>query len=109
MGLLEEISARLQNVESLLIELKQNPFIYQPETQQEEFLTVEQASEFLNLSIQTIHNMTHEKRIPFMKRSKRCYFLKDDLIKYLKDGRKKTSSELSEEAERYNPGKKKGL
>jgi hypothetical protein len=44
-----------------------------------------------------------------MKRSKRCYFLKDDLIKYLKDGRKKTSSELSEEAERYNPGKKKGL
>jgi hypothetical protein len=36
-----------------------------------------------------------------MKRSKRCYFSKVELINYLKQGRKKTTAEIADEAETY--------
>jgi hypothetical protein len=44
-----------------------------------------------------------------MKRSKRCYFSKAELIEYLKGGRKKTGAEIEKEAEKYisRPGTRK--
>jgi hypothetical protein len=39
--------------------------------------------------------------LPVMKRSKRCYFSKVELINYLKLGRKKTLAETATEAEQY--------
>jgi hypothetical protein len=41
-----------------------------------------------------------------MKRSKRCYFSKVELIDYLKQGRRKTLAETAIEAERYCKTKK---
>lgn len=52
-----------------------------------ELLTVDQAAEFLHLKKATIYGKVSKGELPVMKRSKRLYFLKDDLIKYLKDGR----------------------
>jgi hypothetical protein len=50
--------------------------------------------------------MIHEKRIPVLKSHKRRYFLKTDLIEYLKQGREKSAFEISEEADRYVSNKK---
>jgi len=36
-----------------------------------------------------------------MKRSKRLYFSKNDLIEYLKKGRRKSNDEIEEEASNY--------
>jgi hypothetical protein len=36
-----------------------------------------------------------------MKRSKRCYFSKTELINYLKQGRKKTMSEIAIETDEF--------
>jgi len=36
-----------------------------------------------------------------MKRSKRCYFSKHELIEYIKDGRKKTNKEIDAEVSEY--------
>ena len=102
----EEINSRLSNIESLLLDIKHKPIDGPPPLYQDEFLTVQEASIFLSVSVQTIYNMTHEKRIPFMKRAKKCYFLKEDLTQYLKQGRNKTSEEISEEADMYINNKK---
>jgi excisionase family DNA binding protein len=104
----EEINVRLGNIESLLLDIKHKPAEGPSRPDPEEFFTVQEAAKFLKLSVPTVYTMIHEKRIPFMKAAKRCYFLKDDLINYLKTSRNKSSSEISLEANEYSD-KKKGL
>jgi excisionase family DNA binding protein len=96
----ETLDARLSNIENLLLDLKHSNHGYLS-TEVEELLTVQQAADFLSLSVQTIYGAIHRKQLPFMKRAKRCYFLKKDLIDYLKAGRKKTSAEIESEAEKF--------
>ena len=100
-----------QAVTSLLnevAELKNLLLVKQPNSQQEteELLTVEDTAKFLSLSVPTIYGLIHKGELPVMKRSKRCYFLKTDLISYLKAGRQKTAAELSVEADAYLNSKK---
>lgn len=77
-----------------------------PET--DELLTVQDAAKFLSLSVPTVYGLIHKGTIPFMKRSKRCYFSKVELINYLKQGRRKTNDEINSEAESYLSNNKKG-
>ena len=44
-----------------------------------------------------------------MKRSKRLYFSRTELLNYLKDGRKKSNAEIEQEAKAYLLNNKKGL
>ena len=44
-----------------------------------------------------------------MKRSKRLYFSRTELMEYLKEGRKKSNAEIEKEAEAYLLKNKKGL
>lgn len=41
-----------------------------------------------------------------MKRSKRCYFSKEDLVNYLKEGRKKTNKEMAATADQRKSNRK---
>ncbi len=72
-------------------------------------LNVKQAAKFLNLAVATIYTKTSNHEIPFMKRGKKLYFAQEDLINYLKEGRKKTNEEIQEEAEAYLTSKKGGV
>ena len=65
------------------------------------FLHIQETSEFLNLSVPTIYGYTSRQEIPHNKRGKRIYFLKSDLIEWLKSGKRKILSELKAEAESY--------
>jgi excisionase family DNA binding protein len=62
-------------------------------SESDQLLTVQQAAEFLILSVPTIYGLISSGTIPCMKRSKRVYFLKIELINYLKQGRKNRISE----------------
>lgn len=77
----------------------------------EEFLTVKDTATFLRLSVPTIYGLIHRGELPVMKRSKRCYFSKKELIAYLQAGRKKTNSEqdaeIQKETDAYLLTKKK--
>ncbi len=66
-----------------------------------DLLTVEQAAEFLHLSVPTIYGLISKGEIPVMKRSKRCYFTKADLLDYLKHGRKSSVLETAKKADDY--------
>lgn len=72
----------------------------------DELLTVQDAAKLLSLTVPSIYGLIHKGELPVMKRSKRCYFSKVDLINYLKQGRKKTNVETAFEAEQYLKTKK---
>jgi excisionase family DNA binding protein len=102
-----ELEARLDNIEALLINIKNEP---KPQASQPEaeVLTVPEAAKFLRLSVQTVYTLISKGTLPVMKRSKRCYFSKSDLLEYLKQGRKNTLAEIESSAVQYLVKKKKG-
>jgi len=62
-----------------------------------DLLTVDECAEFLSLRKQTVYGLIHQRKIPFFKKTKRVYFSKSELIKYLHSGRKKTIQEIEAE------------
>lgn len=95
-----QLFAKIENVEKLLL---QNVNIPQKAT--EELLTVQDAANFLSLSVPTIYGLISKGQLPVMKRAKRCYFSKDDLLDYVKQGRKKTLLEIEAEAQSFTKAK----
>jgi excisionase family DNA binding protein len=50
-------------------------------------LTVKEAAKLLNLAVPTIYGLVHRRQIPFHKKTKRLYFFKDQIIKWIQSGR----------------------
>jgi len=79
----------------------------QPSTYPDELFTIQKASEYLSLSVPTIYGKVSRNEIPFMKRGKRLYFSRTELMDYLKGGRKKSQEEIIEEVDSFLSNKKK--
>lgn len=62
----------------------------------QQLLTIQEAADFLNLAKPTVYAMVARNEVPYMKRSKRLYFSREDLLKYIKQGRKQTLEERTE-------------
>ena len=75
----------------------------------EQLLTIQQAAEFLSLSVPTLYSKVSKGELPVMKQGKRLYFSRTELMEYIKEGRKKSNAEIEAEAEAYLTDKKKGL
>lgn len=67
----------------------------------EQLLTVQEAAEFLNLSVPTVYSKVSKGELPVMKRGKKLHFSNTELMQYLKEGRKLTNSEIETEAENF--------
>lgn len=80
-----------------------------PTNQPEQLLTIQEAAEFLSLTVSTMYSKVSKGELPVMKRSKRLYFSRTELLEYLKDGRKKSNAEIEQEAKAYFLNNKKGL
>jgi excisionase family DNA binding protein len=65
------------------------------------FLSIDEASKIVNLSKATIYGLTHQKEIPFHKRGKRLYFLKSEILQWIKNGKQESKSELQYRADTY--------
>ena len=96
-----QLHEKLSNIEQLLLQANH----HLPET--DELLTITQAAKFLNLSVPTIYGKVSRKDIPVNKQGKRLYFYKSELADWVKAGRKKTISEIRQEAEQSFIVKKK--
>jgi excisionase family DNA binding protein len=94
----------VSEIKRLLIEKSNEQ--HQPEADQ--LLTIRQAAEFLSLSVPTLYGYVSRNEIPVCKRSKRLYFSKQELMDWIKAGRKKTAAEIEAEAEQYITKKKRG-
>ena len=98
------LTKEVSELKSLLIEKQEQPTTEQPE----QLLTVQEAAQFLNLTVATIYSKVSKSELPVMKRSKRLYFSSTELMEYLKAGRKKSNVEIEQEAEAYLSNKKGG-
>jgi excisionase family DNA binding protein len=101
----EIIEARLNSIESLLLNLN-NPEKQIESAEPDKLLCIDEAAAFLCLSVATIYTKVSKGELPVMKRSKRLYFSRIELTEYLKQGRKKTNSEIDAEAEAYLKSKR---
>jgi len=104
----EDLVVRLSLIENLILDLKRNSPKGEPSELSEQLFTIQQAADFLSLAVPTIYSMVSRGELPYMKRSKRLYFSRLELINYLKAGRKKTNAETIAEAGQYLINKKKG-
>ncbi len=62
-------------------------------------LTISGAGELLKLSKNTIYKLVQKRALPYSKKGKRLYFVKHELLDWVKTGKKKTEVELQVEAE----------
>jgi len=80
-----------------------------PTEQPEQLLIIQEAAEFLSLSVPTLYSKVSKGELPVMKQGKRLYFSRTELLEYLKAGRKKSNAEIEQEAKAYLSNNKKGL
>ncbi len=64
------------------------------EKEKDKILSIQEASDFLNLAKQTLYSFTSKNVIPFLKKGKKLYFRKSDLINWLSEGKRKSKSEI---------------
>ena len=63
----------------------------------DELMDVDQASKFLHLTKQTLYGLTSERLIPYLKRGKRIYFKREELLNWINQGKMKTREEIVKE------------
>lgn len=87
---------KLESIEKLLLQKQASPQI-----EEDEIWTIQQAGEFLNLSVPTLYGYVHRSEIPVSKGPKRLYFSKKDLTEWIKQGKQRTKAEITIDAQNY--------
>ena len=78
----------VNKINTAATEKNRNHFLQSAEENNPDMLSIEQASEYLNLATQTIYGYTSRRAIPFYKPFKKVYFLKSELEDWVKQGKK---------------------
>lgn len=83
-----------------------------PQEKEEKLMTVDDAAEFLQVSKQTIYCKMSKGTMPVFKRGNRCYFTKQLLMDYVKEGYKGTMKEVQDSNDAFltmNKKKRNGI
>lgn len=92
----------LSTIKGLLLDIKnENPLSSPQPRQEEEILNISKAGEFVGLKTPTMYSLVSQRKIPFSKNGKRLMFLKSELLQWVKSGRRATTAELDQRAEKY--------
>ena len=94
------IDQRLERIESLVMELTSNR-LNVVHAAPDKFVNITEAAQILELAIPTVYNLVSAGRFPVMKKSKRLYFSRKELLDYIRTGRRNTVEEIEEEARSY--------
>lgn len=95
-----ELNEKLDRIEAHLLEAKKqelNPNL--ENNASETFLNVTDAAKLLNIAVPTLYNKVSRKEIKFYKRSKKLYFLKSDIFSFIKEGERKSKSDILKEVD----------
>jgi len=99
------LTKEVSELKRLLIEKQEQPTT----DQTEQFLTIDEVATLLHLTKPTVYSKVSKGELPVMKRGKRLYFSRTELLEYVKAGRKKSNAEIEQEAKAYLLNNKKGL
>ena len=113
-GQVQLVLKQLAEVKSILDRLntvrKLNSILDQFEKQYwvlKEYLTLEEAAAYTDLSVSTIRHMSSKKVLPIYKPVGRIYIKREELMKWFYDHRYPSQDEIEENARRYNEEAKK--
>lgn len=67
--------------------------------EEKELLSIQEAAEFLQLSVPTLYTMNCKKQIPFTKVSGKVYYRRSALISWLDSGERKTKAQFYSKVE----------
>ncbi|MEZ7500811.1 helix-turn-helix domain-containing protein [Flavobacterium sp. Arc3] len=90
----QELNAKIDNI-MLLLQLAK------PDVKQSDLLTIQEAASFLNLSKHTLYNKANKNELPYMKKGKRLYFSRAELMAYIKSGKISSIQEIQEQSSNY--------
>jgi len=71
-----------------------------------QLLTIQEAAEFLKVTVPSLYSKVSRKEIPVNKPGRRLYFYKNDLLDWVRANKKKTNTELQSEAAAMRRGSK---
>lgn len=91
-----ELNNKVENLIQLISEQSTKK---QLSEQEDKLLNVQETADFLDLTVPTIYSKASRGELPFMKQSKRIYFSKNDLMEYLREGRRRTFKEIEQAAD----------
>jgi len=91
---------KMSHIEQLLLE-------QHPQQETEAIFNISQAAAFLHLSVATLYAKVSCREVPVSKRGKRLYFHKSELEEWVRQGRKKTVSEIQEGAVQLASGSRR--
>ena len=98
----------MEFIQNELIEIKE--LLKKQIIQQKEFLTIEEASEFLGLSTSRLYKMTSNKEIPHYKPGgKKIYLNRQELEQWILNSRVASNSDFDDELDSYLSGTNKNL
>ncbi|WP_291058813.1 MULTISPECIES: helix-turn-helix domain-containing protein [unclassified Empedobacter] len=97
------MSLLLEKINGLEKQLKESARFNQPIISDEEeiILDANEVAQLLKVTIGTIRTKTSNGEIPSMKRLGKNYYLKSEIIEYLKQGKKLSFQEIEEQANQY--------
>ncbi len=96
-NILGSIETRLQNIEKILEKISSGKMELE-----NDLIAIEEASSFLKLSVSTVYSKVCRNELPYNKHGKRLYFLKSELIEWIKAGRVRTVDEIKDDViQRY--------
>ncbi len=90
----QELNAKIDNITLLLQSAK-------PDAKQSELLSIQEAATFLNLSKSTLYNKVNRNELPYMKKGKRLYFSRIELVDYIKSGKIPSIQEIQEQTDTF--------
>jgi len=92
-----ELDQRLTSIESLLLELQAS--LSQPKVDASRLpINIDRVSALSNLAKPTIYSLVGAKKIPHAKQGKKLYFFEDEIIDWIRQGKRKTLTEIEAEA-----------
>ncbi|KAF2342871.1 helix-turn-helix domain-containing protein [Flavobacterium tistrianum] len=91
---------RVESIERMVKQIRDNK---PPEDFDPGLMNILEASKLVNLSVATIYSKVCRKEMPASKKGKKLYFIRSELLEWIKSGRIKTMSEMQREADqRFN-------
>lgn len=102
----EIIDVRLSNIENLILELKNQPTAAINIQESDILFDIQQAADFLKLSVATVYSKVSKRELPYIKRGKKLYFSQIELLEYIKEGKRKSFEEINTAADSYFNNKK---
>ena len=92
----DQLHKKIDNIERLLLSN-----IDKEAQQNDRLFTVDEAAKFLSLSVPTIYALNRQGELPVIKKGKRCYYFEQDLLEYLRTGRRKSKHQIGDDVSKY--------